>query len=61
MREEKTVIELDRYESGAVITGLNELRSKGLAENEPTDFVDQLILKIIHAPQRKTRVRDEAR
>jgi hypothetical protein len=61
MKEEKTVIELDRYEEGAIISGLNELRNKEIAEQNPTDFEDELILKIIHAPQKKVKVRDEAR
>jgi hypothetical protein len=61
MREEKTVLELDRYEEGAIISGLNELRGKALAERESTDFVDDLMLKVIHAPQKKVRIRDEAR
>jgi len=61
MKEEQRIIALDPYEEGAVITALNELRNKELAEKEPTDFVDELLLKILHAPQRKVRVRDEAR
>jgi hypothetical protein len=61
MKEEKVVVELDPYEEGAVITALNELRNKELEKQEPTDFVDELLLKILHAPQRKVRVRDEAR
>jgi hypothetical protein len=61
MKEEKVVVELDHYEEGAVISALNELRNKEIAENEPTDFVDELMLKIMHAPQRKVRTRDEAR
>jgi hypothetical protein len=61
MKEEKVVIELDPYEEGAVITALNAMRNKELEEQEPTDFVDDLLLKILHAPQKKVRVRDEAR
>jgi hypothetical protein len=61
MKEEKVVLELDAYEEGAVISGLNELRNKGIAERESTDFVDDLMLKVLHAPRRKVRARDEAR
>jgi hypothetical protein len=61
MKEEKVVLELDAYEEGAVISGLNELRSKGIAERESTDFVDDLMLKVLHAPRKKARTRDEAR
>jgi hypothetical protein len=61
MKEEKLVLELDAYEEGAIISGLNELRSKEIAERESTDFVDDLMLKVLHAPRRKVRARDEAR
>ncbi|GHT86781.1 hypothetical protein FACS18947_6870 [Bacteroidia bacterium] len=61
MKEEKVVVELDPYEEGAVITALNDMRNKELEKQEPTDFVDELLLKILHAPGRKVRVRDEAR
>lgn len=61
MREESTVVVLDPYEEGAVITGLNRLRNEGIERQEPTDFVDDLMLKILHAPKRKARVRNEAR
>jgi hypothetical protein len=61
MKEEKRIVALDDYEEGAVISALNDLRNKEIAGNEPTDFVDELMLKILHAPQRKVRARDEAR
>lgn len=61
MKEETVVVELDPYEEGAVITALNNMRNKGLENQESTDFLDDLLLKIIRAPQRKARGRDEAR
>jgi hypothetical protein len=61
MKEEQKLIGLDEYEEGAIISGLNELRSKEIAEQEPTDFVDDLMLKILHTRPKKVRVRDEAR
>jgi hypothetical protein len=61
MKEEQKIIALDDYEEGAVISALNDLRNKEIAEQEPTDFVDELLLKILHAPQKKVKVRDEAR
>jgi len=61
MKEEQKLVPLDPYEEGAVLTALNDMRNKELAEQESTDFVDELLLKILHAPQRKVRVRDEAR
>jgi hypothetical protein len=61
MKEEQRIISLDEYEEGAVITALSDMRNKEIAEAESTDFVDDLLLKILHAPQKKVRVRDEAR
>lgn len=61
MREKQKLIELDTYEEGAVITALNELRNKEIREKESTDFVDDLMLKILYSPLRKGKVRDEAR
>jgi hypothetical protein len=61
MRGQQKIVSLDDYEEGAVINALNDMRSKGIAEQQPTDFVDDLILKIIRTPRRKARVRNEAR
>jgi len=61
MKEEQKIISLDPYEEGAVITALNDMRNKQIEEKQPTDFADELLLKILHAPQKKVRVRDEAR
>jgi len=61
MKEEQRVVKLDQYEEGAVITALNDMRKKGLSENECTEFVDDLMLKILRSPQKKVRVRNEAR
>lgn len=61
MKDQRKFVGLDAYEEGAVISALNDMRSKGLAEKQSTDFVDGLILKIIRAPWRKERVKNEAR
>ncbi|MDR2043311.1 MAG: hypothetical protein LBQ15_02890 [Clostridium sp.] len=61
MKKGTVTVALDPYEEGAVITALNELRNKALARKEPTDSVDDLLLKILHAPRRKGRAQDEAR
>ena len=62
MREEVKNVQLDNCEEGAVITALDELRKKEANEQESTDFLDELILKVIHSPSKKVRVRNnEAR
>ena len=59
--EQKT-IGFDVYEEGAVIEGLNKIRTEKLEKDECADFVNDLLLKIIQTPSKKARVRsDEAR
>lgn len=61
MKDELRVVCLDHYEEGAVISALNELRNKEIAEEKPTNFTGELILKILSAPTKKVKRRDEAR
>ena len=61
MRNEKKHIILDAYEEGAIIKALNEMRTREISEGNYTDVEDELLLKIINAPTRKARIRDEAR
>ena len=61
MKEEQKFIILDAYEEGAVIEGLNKLRTDQLNKDETADFVSDLMLKIMQAPTKKVKVRDESR
>jgi len=61
MKETKVTIKLDPYEESLVITALNDMRNKELEKQKFTDALDDLLLKILHTPQRKARVRDETR
>ena len=61
VRAEKKVIVFDAYEEGAVIKGLNKIRTEQLEKDECTEFVSDLMLKIIQAPTKKARSRNEAR
>lgn len=60
-RTEKRVLTLDRYEHGVVINTLNEMRNDLLEEERPTDILDEVLLKVIDAPTKKEKRRDEAR
>ena len=55
------VVELDRFERGAVLAALSEERNLLIAEGRPTDTVNAAIIKVAHAPTKKRRGRDEAR
>ena len=54
-REHKTV-KLDAYEEGAIIKGLNKIRTDQLERGESADFVSDVMLKIIQAPTKKPRL-----
>ena len=61
MKEEQKTVTLDAYEEGAVIEGLNKIRTEQLEKEGAADFVSDLMLKIMHTSPKKVRVRDEAR
>ena len=49
-------IALDDYEHGVVIRSLNDEKTKLMQEGKTTDAVDDLLLKVGIAPQRKFKV-----
>ena len=51
----KRVLELDQYEHSLLIHSLNEQRNQMIEEHEPTDAVDEILLKVIDAPITKAR------
>ena len=53
MRDGKRILELDRYEHSLLIHSLNEQRNQMIKEQESTDAVDEILLKIIDAPARQ--------
>ena len=56
MKEERYHIALDDYEHGIVIRSLNDEKTKLMEDGKYTDAVDDLIVKIGHAPRRKFKV-----
>lgn len=54
--EWKTVILLDQYERNILINALNEFRNNLLDQQRSTDAVDELMIKIHEARQKKLRV-----
>ena len=64
MSNGKRVLELDQYEHSLLIHSLNEQRNQMIEEHEPTDAVDEILLKVSDAPIKKGRRgwwRDEER
>ena len=58
-KQEKRVLTLDRYEHSVVVNALNEMRNDLLEEVRPTDIVDEVLLKVIDAPAKKVRCRND--
>ena len=56
MRERQHFDALDEYEHGILIDSLNEKRKDLMSEGKTTDAVDELIVKVGHAPQKKFKV-----
>ena len=56
MRERQHFVALDEYEHGILIDSLNEKRKDLMNEGKTTDAVDELIVKVGHAPQMKFKV-----
>ena len=63
-REKLYHIALDDYEHGLIIRTLNDKKTDLMNEGKSTDAIDDLIVKVGTAPQKKFKVikeRDEAR
>lgn len=56
MREKKYYVCFDSLERGAMINCLNEMRNRLISEEQYTDGVDNLLLKIIDTPTKKIKV-----
>ena len=63
MKEVKRMITLDHVEYGVLVNALNQMRNSLIRQKRSTDAVDDLLLKTIDAPTKKTgkRKRDHAR
>ncbi len=57
MRNPKYYIAIDEYERRTIISSLNNLRNKLIAEGRYTNVVDDVLVKVVHAPIKKFKVR----
>ena len=55
------IIEVDKTEYGILINALNEFRNKLIREEQDTELVDELLLKVLDAPENKRYVDHEGR
>ena len=56
MRDKKYYIALDDFEQKIIINCLNEMRNNLIAGGKYTDAIDEVLLKIIGAKQKKFKV-----
>lgn len=56
MRDKKYYIVLDDFERRVIVNCLNEMRNKIIADGKYTDAVDEVLLKIIGAKQKKFKI-----
>ncbi|MCH5170195.1 MAG: hypothetical protein J1F24_02795 [Oscillospiraceae bacterium] len=56
MREKKYYLAFDNCERKVIINSLNEMRNRLIAKGKYTDAVDEVLLKIIDAKQKKFKV-----
>ena len=56
MKEKKYYIALDDFERRVVVNCMNEMRNKLIADGKYTDALDEVLLKIIDAKQKKFKV-----
>lgn len=53
----KYYIVFDEYERGIIINGLNDKRNVLIKEGRYTDAVDEVLLKVINAKQKRFKIK----
>lgn len=53
MRDNIIVLELDKYEINMLINALNEFRNNLLNKGVDTEAINEILLKVIDAPEKK--------
>ena len=63
MSKAKNILKLDQYEYGVIFHSLNDKRNQMIQENQATDAVDDVLLKVIQAmePSGKKKRGDKQR
>lgn len=50
------ILELKEYEKGIIVNALNDKRNELIRNNEDTELVDDLLMKIFETPEKKDRL-----
>lgn len=61
MKEKLYHVALDDYEHGIVLRSLNDERTKLMEEGKTSDAIDDLLIKVGNAPQKRVKVVERKR
>ncbi|MEE1061259.1 MAG: hypothetical protein UH080_05480 [Ruminococcus sp.] len=61
VKEKLYHVALDDYEHGIVLRSLNDERTKLMEEGKTSDAVDDLLIKVGNAPQKRVKVVERKR
>ena len=61
MKEKMYHVALDDYEHGIVLRSLNDERNDLISQGKATDAVDDVLIKVGNAPQKKFKVVEKER
>lgn len=59
MRDEKRVVTLNNYEQRLLVRGLSDFRNGAIRAGKPTEDLDGLLLKVIAAPTKREKRRND--
>ena len=54
--EEKRILVINKYEYGLIINALNEYRTQLIKMEKSTDFVNEVLLKLIDTPIKRNSI-----
>ena len=54
--EEKRILVINKYEYGLIINALNEYRTQLIKMGKSTDFVNEVLLKLIDTPIKRNSI-----
>ena len=56
---DEVLVTLDNYEQRLMVRSLNDVRNNLIGDKKPTEDLEDLILKVIDAPKKKRKRREE--
>lgn len=54
--ERKLILEMDSYDRNILLNALNDMRTKQIKDGLPTDPIDELMVKLYEAKQKRFQI-----